>query len=112
MKKNKQVKDKVALVEDIRQLVRSSIGSRAKESLIIDFINQANLDQISDKASILEAFYAFARIEQKREMEELIEVENLNKEDTRRYISTSLRQEFASENGTELKAIMPNMSQM
>lgn len=108
--KNKKVKDKVVLVEDVRQVIRSSIGNRAKENLIIDFISQTNIDQITDKASILDAFYTFARIEQKREVEELIESENLNKEAARRYISTSVRREFATENGTELKAILPNMS--
>jgi type I restriction enzyme R subunit len=108
--KNKKAKDKVALIEDIRQMIRSSIGNRAKESLVIDFINQTNINQISDKASTLDAFYTFAKAEQKREAEELIESENLNKEEAKRYISTSIKREFASEHGTELKAILPNMS--
>ena len=43
-------------------------------------------------------------------MEELIEVENLNKEEAMRYILSSVKREFASENGTELKAILPKMS--
>jgi type I restriction enzyme R subunit len=107
---NKKVKDKAALIEDVRQVIRSSIGNRAKENLVIEFINQTNLEEISDKASILDAFYTFARIQQKREMEELIEVENLNKEEAMRYILSSVKREFASENGTELKAILPKMS--
>lgn len=83
-----------------------------KESLIIDFINQANLDELPDKASVLEAFFGFARGEQQREAGELIVEENLNAEAAKRYISTSLKREFASENGTELNSIMPKMSQL
>lgn len=107
---NKNRKDKQSLVEEVRRLIRSSIGSRAKESLVIDFINQTNLDNIADKASIIDAFFTFAQSEQKREAEELIQEESLNEEAAKRYIITSLRREYASENGTELNAILPKMS--
>lgn len=107
---NKKVKDKTVLVEDMRRMIRSSLGSRAKESLLVDFINQTNLDQIGDKASVIEAFFTFAQEEQRREAEELINAENLNVEAAKRYITTSIKREFASENGTELNAILPKMS--
>ena len=35
---------------------------------------------------------------------------NLNAEAAKRYITTSLKREYASENGTELNAILPKMS--
>ena len=107
---NKKNNDKTALVENIEKLVRASIGNRAKESLLVDFINQTDLDSIRDKASIIEDFYKFAQAEQLREVNELIVAENLNEEATRRYISISIKREFASENGTELNAILPKMS--
>lgn len=107
---NKKVKDKTALVEEVRRLIRASVGSRAKESLLIEFINKTNLDNIPDKASIIDAFFAFAQAEQQREAEELICAENLNAEAAKRYISASLKREYASENGTELNAILPKMS--
>lgn len=107
---NKKVKDKAFLVEEVRRLIRSSVGNRAKESLVVDFINQADLDSIQDKASIIDAFFSFAQTEQKREAEELIYTENLNEEAAKRYILTSLKREFASENGTELNEILPKMS--
>jgi type I restriction enzyme R subunit len=107
---NKKVKDKVALVEDVRRVIRASIGNRAKESLLVDFINQTDLDQIGDKASVIDAFFTFAQAEQKREAEELISSESLNEDAAKRYITTSLKREFASENGTELNAILPKMS--
>ena len=107
---NKKTKNKANLVEEVRRLIRASIGNRAKESLVVDFINHANLDEIPDKASVIEAFFTFARAEQQREAVELIADENLNTEAAKRYISTSLKREFASENGTELNSVLPKMS--
>jgi type I restriction enzyme, R subunit len=107
---NKKLKDKAALVEEVRRLIRASLGNRAKESLLVDFINQTNLDNILDKASIIDAFFTFAQAEQQREAEELINAENLNAEAAKRYITASLRREYASENGTELNAVLPKMS--
>ncbi len=108
--KNKKAKDKGSLVEDVRRLIRSSAGTRAKESLVVDFIRQTDLDQIADKAGIIDAFFAYARKEQKREAEELIRAEELNSAAAKRYITVSLKREFASENGTELNEILPKMS--
>lgn len=107
---HKKKKDKAILVEEVRRLIRASIGNRAKEGLVVDFINQTNLDSILDKASIIDAFFAFAQAEQRREAEELISSENLNKDAAKRYILASLKREYASENGTELNAILPKMS--
>lgn len=107
---NRNVKDKASLVEDVRRVIRASLGNRAKESLLVDFINQTDLDQIGDKASVIEAFFTFAQAEQQREAEELINAENLNTEAAKRYIATSLKREFASDNGTELNAVLPKMS--
>lgn len=108
--KNKKVKDKSLLVEEVRRLIRSSVGNRSKESLVVDFINQTDLDHIQDKVSIIDAFFSFAQIQQKREAEELINAENLNEEAAKRYMLNSLKKEFASENGTELNGILPKMS--
>lgn len=106
----KKTKSKVKLVDEVRRLIRASVGNRAKESLVVDFINQADLDELPDKASVIEAFFGFAREEQQREVGELIADENLNREAAKRYISASLKREYASENGTELNAILPKMS--
>ena len=107
---NKKTKNKAELVEEIRRLIRASLGNRAKESLIVDFINQTNIDDIPDKASIIDAFFKFAQAELKREAEELIESEGLNEDAAKRYITTSLKREYASENGTELNETLPRMS--
>ena len=107
---NKKVKSKSELVDEVRRVIRASLGNRAKEGLVVDFINQTDLDKIGDKASVIETFFAFAQAEQQREVQELISAENLDAEAARRYISASLKREFASENGTELNAILPKMS--
>ncbi|MGI2071557.1 type I restriction endonuclease subunit R [Shewanella baltica] len=107
---NKKNKSKAALIDEVRRLIRASLGNRAKESLIVDFINKTDLDKIADKASIIDEFFKFAQAEQKREVDELIEVENLNEAAARRYIATSLKREYASENGTALNEALPKMS--
>ena len=107
---SRRVKDKAALVEDVRRVIRASLGNRAKESLVVDFINQTDLDQLGDKASVIDAFFSFAQIEQLREAQEIIDGESLNAEAARRYMTTSLKREFASDNGTELNAVLPKMS--
>ncbi len=107
---NKKLKNKAALVEDVRRVIRASVGNRAKESLLVDFINQTALDQMGDKASVIDAFFAFAQAEQMREAQELISAESLNEEAAKRYIATSLKREYASDSGTELNSILPKMS--
>ncbi|WP_413772426.1 type I restriction endonuclease subunit R, EcoR124 family, partial [Aggregatibacter actinomycetemcomitans] len=103
-------KDKASLIEEIRSIIRSSLGNRAKESLIIDFIHQTDLDAIADKASIIEAFFKFAQTEQQKEANELIASGKLNMEAAKRYINVSLKRGYASENGTDLTEALPKMS--
>ena len=77
---------------------------------MIEFVEQTDLNTIPDKASIIDAFFQFAQQELQNEFHALIKEENLNEEATKRYIATSLKREFASENGTELNEILPKMS--
>lgn len=107
---NKKKMDKSSLIEEIRRVIRSSVGNRAKESLIVDFINDANLDVISDRTEIIKAFFEYAQTKQKKEASDLIESENLNEREAKHYIEVSLRREYASENGTDFNNILPKMS--
>jgi type I restriction enzyme R subunit len=107
---NKKTRSKSELVDEVRRVIRASLGQRAKESLVVDFINQTDLNQLGDKAGVIEAFFSFARAEQQREAQALIESENLNPEAARRYLAASLKREFASDSGTDLHAILPKMS--
>ncbi|HBN1896166.1 TPA: type I restriction endonuclease subunit R, partial [Escherichia coli] len=107
---NRQNKGKGEMIEEVKRLIRSSLGNRAKEGLVVDFIQQTNLDDLPDKASIIDAFFTFAQREQQREAEALIKEENLNEEAAKRYIRTSLKREYATENGTELNETLPRLS--
>lgn len=107
---NKKNKDKAALIEEIRRVIRASIGNRAKESLVVDFINETDLETIQDKANVIDSFFKYAQEKQKKEASELITEENLNEEEAKRYITNSLKREFATDTGTELNTLLPKMS--
>ncbi|OCG43715.1 hypothetical protein A9G28_03685 [Gilliamella sp. Fer1-1] len=107
---NKQEKTKQDIVEDTQRLIRSSLESRAKEGLIVEFINQTDLNNIPDKASAVNAFYQYAQRQQQAEINALIEEENLNEAAAKRYIASSLKRKYATENGTELNEMLPKMS--
>ena len=107
---NKKTKNKSEFIDEIRSIIRASLGNRAKESLIVDFINQTDLDNIVDKAGIIESFFQFAQKEQQQEANELISTEGLNIEDAKRYINVSLQRGYASEQGTDLNETLPKMS--
>lgn len=107
---NKNTKDKTVLVDEVRRIIRSSVGNRAKESLIVDFINETDLDSIQDKSDVIAAFFTYAQKKQAEEAAKLISEEKLNEAAAKHYIQSSLRREYATENGTELNDILPKMS--
>ena len=107
---NKKTKNKSELIDEIRSIIRASLGNRAKESLIVDFINQTDLDNIVDKAGIIESFFQFAQKEQQQEADELMCSEGLNIDAAKRYINVSLKRGYASEQGTDLNDVLPKMS--
>ena len=107
---NRKAKDKDALVDEMRRIIRASIGNRAKESLVVDFIHEADIDAVHDKAALLEAFYTYAQRRMRDEAAALIAGEQLDGEAARRYIRASLRREYATDNGADLNAMLPRMS--
>ena len=98
------------MIEEVKRLIRSSPGNCAKEGPGGRFYSANELDDLPDKASIIDAFFTFAQREQQREAEALIKEENLNEEAAKRYIRTSLKREYATENGTELNETLPRLS--
>jgi type I site-specific deoxyribonuclease, HsdR family len=107
---NKKVSDKDQLIDEIIRTIRASVGNRAKESLIVDFIRNTNINAIKNRPEILEKFYTFAQKEQQKEVHDLIQEEGLNPESAKRYIRASLKQEYVSENGNALNESLPKMS--
>ena len=77
---------------------------------MLEFIGQTDIDNLPNKESVIEQFYTFAQAAQQREAEALIQEENLNHDAARRYISASLKREYATENGTALNEALPKLS--
>ena len=109
---NKKTKDKNELVEEIRRTIRASFGHRAKESLIVDFINHSDLDSLTEKTDVFNAFSAYAQKEQQKEANDLIAAENLNEDAAKRYLMISLKKGYATEQGTDLAEVLPKMSKL
>ena len=110
--KKSRIKDKVALVDDIRPLIRASPGNRAKEQPLVDFIEQTDPETLSDKASLIKAFFCYAQAQQRREAEALIAAESLDAAAAKRYIFRSIQRGHASEIGTELHDRLQPMSSL
>ena len=94
------------LKEEIRRLIRSSLGTRAKEELIIEFINRTDLTKFDKNEDILEAFYEYAKIEKEHKINELISKENL-KEQSKKFIEKSISRGYVTQGGTELDDVLP-----
>ena len=107
---NKKIKDKAALTDEVRRIIRSSLENRSKEGLIVDFINQSDLDKFKDRASVIEEFFKFAKVVMKKEADELIASLNLDEAGARRFISSSLKSGFVSQSGTQIGEILPKIS--
>lgn len=61
-------------------------------------------------ADVIDAFFAYAREKQKSEAQEIIQSEGLKENAARRYISQSLRREYADDTGTALDDALPRRS--
>mgnify|MGYP001023171485 FL=1 len=107
---NKRHGDKKMLIDEIRRIIRSSIEHRAKEELMVSFIQQLDLKGLTDQATLLADFYHYAQECQRIELATLIAEEDLKEEAAKRYILHSLLRGYASENGTDLHKTLPKMS--
>ena len=106
---NKRHGDKEKLIAEIRRIIRSSIEHRAKEELMVSFIQQLDLKGLTDQATLLADFYHYAQECQRIELAALIAEEDLQEEAAKRYILHSLIRGYASENGTDLHKTLPKM---
>lgn len=107
--KSREFDDPKTLKDEIRRVIRSSLGTRAKEELIIDFINHTNLSKIKNSSDILDAFYRFAKEEKNNKITEFINNEKL-KSDSLRFIEKSINRGYVEYAGDGLDRIMPPIS--
>ena len=109
LEKSKEHDDVESLKAEVRRVIRSSLGTRAKEELIMDFINSTRLSELKNTDEILEAFYSFAKKEKNTKIKELIEGEKL-KEDSTRFIEKAISKGYVEYAGEDLDRIIPPTS--
>ncbi len=109
LEKTKENEDVESVKAEIRRVIRSSLGTRAKEELIVAFINNTRLSELKSTDDILEAFYGFAKKEKIINIKCLVEEENL-KEGSKRFIEKAIRKGYVEYAGDELDRIIPPTS--
>ena len=109
MQKAKESKDIEHLKDEIRRVIKSSLGTRAKEDLVMDFISKKRLSELQNDDNIIETFYNFAKREKEEKINQLIAEENLN-EKAYRFIEKSISKGFVEYSGDELDGIIPPLS--
>ena len=101
--------DKEALKQEIVKAIRSSLATRAKEGLIVGFIDNTSLEELKNVDDIIEKFYEYAKRQKEIKMKELIVAERL-KEDAEHFINKSIEKGEVENVGDELDSIMPPTS--
>lgn len=109
LEKSKENDDLESLKAEVRRIIRSSLGTRAKEGLIIDFINRTKVSDLKNTDDILEAFYGFAKREKENHIISLVKEEQL-KEDSKRFIEKAISKGYVEYAGDELDRIIPPTS--
>ena len=93
------------LIITIRKAMDSSPELRSKKDLIEAFI-----EGINDVEDVLADWHGFVSEEREKELMQIITEENLNEEETRKFISDSFRNGEIKTTGTDLDKIMPPVS--
>ena len=61
LEKTRENDDIESLKAEVRRVIRSSLGTRAKEDLIMEFISKTRLSELKNTDDIIETFYEFAK---------------------------------------------------
>lgn len=98
-------KNKEILV-DIDKAVSSSLELRSKKELIHEFIRTYT----NTGEEIRDTWQKFVNVEREKELNSIIEEENLNSDETKRLILNAFRDGAMKTSGTDVDRIMPKMS--
>jgi type I restriction enzyme R subunit len=109
LKKSQDNEDMETMKADIHRIIRSSIGTREKEGLVISFIENVDFSKVKTNEDILSAFYEYAKKEKENCISELVENEKL-KDGSKRFIEKSIEKGFAPSGGAELDELLPPTS--
>ncbi|BDX52401.1 type I restriction-modification system, helicase subunits [Metamycoplasma equirhinis] len=96
--------------EEIMRILRSSTATKSKEDLILEFMNQNELSNLSLKANFSDLFYNFAKEKKKIAIEKLIDEENLKEEQTILFIDGFIKKGYIKYAGDDLDQIIPPTS--
>lgn len=96
-------KDK-EILGSINTAINSSLALRSKKELIEGFIDRINVNN-----DIYKDWTAFVKEQKEHDLKTLIEEENLNSEETRKFLDNSFRDGEVKTTGTDIEKILPPM---
>ena len=93
------------IVITIGKAIDASVELRNKKDLIVQFVNN-----LTPEASIDDDWQKFVSEKQKEELNRIIADENLNKEETEKFVKNAFRDGFVPETGTAITKILPPLN--
>lgn len=88
----------------IDKAIKSSLQLRSKKDLIDTFISKINAN-----TNVQDDWMKFVKEQKEKELKSLIKEENLNEDETRKFINNSFRDGTVKTNGTDIEKILPPM---
>lgn len=88
----------------IDKAIKSSLALRSKKELIDGFISKINAD-----TNVMDDWGKFVRKQKEIDLKKIIEDENLNENETRKFLNNSFREGQVKTNGTDIEKILPPM---
>ena len=92
------------ILGSIDKAIKSSLALRSKKDLIDNFIARINAN-----TDVMNDWTKFVREQKEQDLKALIEDENLNEEETRKFIDNSFRDGQVKTTGTDIEKILPPM---
>lgn len=94
------------ILGSIDKAIRSSLALRSKKELIEDFVNMIN---VRPELDVYKDWTKFVKEQEESDLKKLIDEENLNEEETRKFINNSFRDGQVKTSGTDIEKILPPM---
>lgn len=92
------------ILGSIDKAIKSSLALRSKKDLIDNFISRINAE-----TNVMNDWTKFVKEQKETDLKTLIEDENLNEEETRKFIDNSFRDGQVKITGTDIEKILPPM---